>query len=178
MKVGVLSDTHLSDPSGLWQKATQRVRNAKTVDDLEQVLAQYFHDVDAILHAGDLVEMAVLERLQRLTPVVAVHGNMDTEGVRAELPAQRILEWESVRIGLTHGSGAPQGIVRRVLAQFEGEPLDAVVFGHSHQPLNERHAGVLCFNPGSPTDRIFAPYNSIGLLDIRDGSVTGTIIRV
>jgi predicted phosphodiesterase len=65
-----------------------------------------------------------------------------------------------------------------VLAQFHNEVIDAVVFGHSHHPLNEQHSGILCFNPGSPTDRIFAPFNSIGILEVVDQGLVGRLIRL
>ena len=100
---------------------------------------------------------------------------MDTVEVERAFPATRVLEIGGFKIGVTHGDGAPQGIIERVSAKFTG--VDAIVFGHSHQPLNERRNGVLLFNPGSPTDRIFAPYNSVGLLEISD-TISGQIIRL
>jgi len=36
---------------------------------------------------------------------------------------------------------------------------------------------ILFFNPGSPTDRMFAPYNALGLLELSD-TITGTLIRL
>jgi putative phosphoesterase len=83
------------------------------------------------------------------------------------------LEVNHFKIGLTHGDGAPQGIVERVKHHFTD--VDAIIFGHSHQPLNEQRDGILFFNPGSPTDRIFAPYTSIGILEVND-TITGRII--
>jgi putative phosphoesterase len=37
------------------------------------------------------------------------------------------------------------------VARFPG--CDAVVFGHTHLPVVERHRGVWLLNPGSPTER-------------------------
>ena len=52
-----------------------------------------------------------------------------------------------------------------------------LVFGHSHQPMNEIKDGILHFNPGSPTDKIFAPFNSYGILEIND-KINGKIIKI
>jgi predicted phosphodiesterase len=46
---------------------------------------------------------------------------------------------------------------------------DAVVFGHSHQPLHEREEGFEIFNPGSPTERRRAPAHTMGIGKIEAG---------
>jgi len=58
---------------------------------------------------------------------------------------------------------------------FADSKVDAVVFGHSHQPYCELKGGCLLFNPGSPTDRRFQPRFSYGLLSIDQTGVHGTI---
>lgn len=178
MKIGVLSDTHLSRTSGLLGSFRQRISNRRTFDDLRTLLQHHFQDVDLIIHAGDFVDVSVLEMLQEFKPVEAVYGNMDSGDVHLKLPEKRVLEIEGKKIGITHGSGAPQGIVARVSSRFPGEQVDAIVFGHSHQPLNETRNGILFFNPGSPTDRIFASYNSLGILNVTAEHIEGKILRV
>jgi len=177
MKIGVLSDTHLAYTSGVLSSVKHVLRNKYTLEDLRQLLTRHFRAVELIIHAGDFVDVAVLEMLQEFAPVEAVQGNMDPAAIRARLPEQRILELEGVTIGITHGNGGPQGILERVKAVFKDKPVDAIVFGHTHQPINERHEGILFFNPGSPTDRIFAPYNSLGILEITD-KIESSIIRL
>jgi putative phosphoesterase len=113
--------------------------------------------------------------LQELAPVEAVQGNMDTAEIRSTFPPKKELQIEGFTIGVTHGSGAPQGIIERIRSLFTD--VDAIVFGHSHHPFNERRDGILFFNPGSPTDRFFAPYNSLGILELRD-EIRGQIIRL
>lgn len=177
MKIGVLSDTHLSNISGVISSVKHILRNTRTIDDLRKLIVHHFHDVDRIIHAGDFVELAVLEMLQEFAPVEAVQGNMDTREIRATLPENTIFQVEGFTIGITHGNGGPQGILERVSACFRNKPVDAIVFGHTHRPINAIREGILFFNPGSPTDRIFAPYNSLGLLEISD-NIEGKIIRL
>lgn len=176
MKIGVLSDTHLTKPTGIVETVKHAIRNKRTLDDLRTIVQQHFHDVELIIHAGDFVEMAVFELLQEFAPVEAVHGNMDRIDIQQAFPTKKIIERQGVRIGITHGDGAPQKILERV-KQYFPEQVDVLVFGHSHQPVNQVRDGILFFNPGSPTDRIFAPYNSIGILELTD-RITGHLIRL
>lgn len=159
MRIGVISDTHIPRAAEWLPK--------KVCDDLK--------NVDLILHAGDLIEMDVLDKLKRLAPIKAVHGNMDDTEVRRALPTKETITIGKFKIGLIHGSGSPFGLIDRVGKEF-GD-VDVVVYGHSHSPENKMRNGVLFFNPGSPTDKIFARYNSYGILEVNDG-IKGEIIRL
>jgi putative phosphoesterase len=108
---------------------------------------------DGILHAGDLSTLAVLDELEALGPPVhAVHGNVDDAGVRARLPAARIVRAGGAAIALVHDAGAARGRLGRLRARFP--QADAVVFDHSHIPLHEQAPdGLQIFNLGSPTER-------------------------
>jgi putative phosphoesterase len=151
VRIAVISDTHLQDAA-----------------QAEELLWGHLYGVDAILHAGDVVTEEVIDLLERIAPVYGVAGNMDGPAVRRRWPTERLLEFGRFRIGLTHGSGPPLGLPGRVRRQFATVPegVDAIVFGHSHQPGIEEQAGVLLINPGSPTDRRYAPYCSYCLLEL------------
>ena len=66
--------------------------------------------------------------------------------------------------GVVHGFGAAHGLERRLRQEFEG--VDLIVFGHSHQPFLAPVDEVLMFNPGSPTDRRWAPSRALGLIHL------------
>lgn len=66
---------------------------------------------------------------------------------------------------------------KHVAAKFKSDNVDVIVFGHSHLPLNEKRSGVLYFNPGSPTDDIFSPYNSYGIIEV-SYNISAKIIKV
>ncbi len=38
--------------------------------------------------------------------------------------------------------------------------------------------GIIYFNPGSSTDKVFAPYNSYGVLEIKDNKIIPHIIKL
>jgi uncharacterized protein len=123
---------------------------------------------DLIVHAGDLITVAVLNDLKRLGRVVAVHGNVDDAAVRAALPEVATFEADGARIAILHDAGPAQGRLRRMRARFPD--ADAVIFGHSHMPLHERDEdGFAIFNPGSPTERRRAPHRTMGIARAQEG---------
>ena len=164
MKIGVLSDTHVP-------------LNAPGIPD--EVLRK-LEGVDMILHAGDLVELRVMERLNQIAETHAVCGNMDPPDVRAELPETLLLNVAGRRIGLIHGSGAPFRIADRAQAKFseiEGGLPDILIFGHSHQAAEDWRGSLLRFTPGSPTDRRFTRQRSYGILTLGE-TIESAIVRL
>jgi putative phosphoesterase len=157
MKIGVISDTHLREPS----------------KELERIVLAHFTDADMILHAGDFVDQRIIGFFQRWN-LIAVSGNMDSGEVRSLLPGKRIIDVSGFKIGLIHGWGSPIGLEKRVKGEFP--PLDCLVYGHTHYPVNHNRAGVHFFNPGSPT-RSFIGRNTIGILSLGK-EIKGEIIKV
>jgi putative phosphoesterase len=154
MRIAIISDTHM--PRG-----NRRIPPGC----LERCRA-----ADAILHAGDLVDVPVLELLRALGPPLhAIHGNVDTAAVRALLPARAELELAGVRIGMTHAPGPATGRLQRLRAAFPG--CQAVVFGHTHMPEHDEQDGFQIFNPGSPTERRRAPLHTMGMATVADGAI-------
>lgn len=133
---------------------------------------------DLVIHVGDFVDIGVLNMLKALKDVRAVYGNMDGLELRHVLPRQEIFQCENVRIGLIHGEGSPDGIVPRVMEHFQGEDLQAIVFGHTHEAMNETIGGVLFFNPGSPTDTVRAAFRSYGILEVNGSEIKGKIVKL
>ena len=158
MKIIVLADTHSRS--------------------LPQALLNDLPSADLILHAGDFTDPEVYSQLKAVKDIRAVYGNMDGTELRELLPKQAVFDREGVRIGLAHGDGNPEGIIRRLAKMFEGSGVQVIVFGHSHMPCQEMANGVLFFNPGSPTDTVRAPYLSYGILDVKDGKVKAKIVKL
>ena len=160
MRILVLSDTHMP----------------RITHDLPQAIYDEIPNVDLIIHAGDFVEKEVLDKLKTLKETKAVYGNMDSSNMHNCLNQKEIIEVGKFKIGLIHGHGAPRDIIEKVRGEFTG--VDAIVFGHTHAPMNIVKDGILFFNPGSPTDKIFAEYNSYGILEIDDKKIEGKIIKI
>jgi len=161
MKIGVISDTHIPEQA----------------KEIPKVILEDFKDCSLILHAGDLVTLDVLKKLKDVGRVVAVRGNMDHREVKEELPEKEVINIGNFKIGLFHGWGVPFDLINLAKRQFKDDKCDVIVFGHSHSPLSEWRDEVLFFNPGSPTNKMFSPYNSYGILEI-DEKINAKIIRI
>lgn len=159
MKIGVLSDIHLTNDNGMLQK----------------IIDKYMSDVDMFFLCGDFTTMRVYD-LFADKKVAAVAGNMDSRELRSTLPVKRVLDIHGFKFGLIHGWGPPGGIERRIRKEFNN--VDCIVYGHSHAPANSWSGGALFFNPGSPTDKRFAAHNSVGILTVTDEKLEGEIIRI
>jgi len=158
MKIVVIADTHS--------------------EKIPKPLIEAVKESDMVIHVGDFVDLEVLNMLKGLKDVHAVYGNMDGLELRQVLPKREIFSCEGVKIGLFHGEGGPDGIVPRVRAQFEDERVQAIVFGHTHEVMNEVVDGILFFNPGSPTDKIRAPFRSYGVLEVSGSEIKGKIVKL
>jgi hypothetical protein len=150
MRILVLSDTHIP-------------RMAK---EMPKAVYEEAKKCDLILHAGDLTENKLLEKLNKIKRTIAVCGNMDSPDLSASLKKKEVIELKGHKIGLTHGWGAPDGMIERIYGEFKDDGVDCIVFGHSHHALNESFKDVLFLNPGSPTDKVFAKFNSYGIIEI------------
>ena len=160
MKVICVSDTH-----------------ADGMGKLPAALYDALKTADLILHAGDITSPDVLEELKAIAPVEAVAGNMDGWDITNHHPDKKVVEAGGFRIGITHGAGRVTNIEERVLAIFENDNVDCIVFGHSHHAVVSQHGRVLLVNPGSPTDKRWAPYNSVAILVVGE-DMRAEIIRI
>lgn len=144
--IGLISDTHMP----------QRWAQMPTA------VSQVFAAVDMISHAGDVGELWVLDELSRIAPVVAVHGNDDTEDAQRELPYQQIVTIQQQRLLIWHShypnrvdelhsrrSGdLRQGLLRNI-ARARSAGVRLVHFGHWHLPLVFEQDGIVVVNAGA-----------------------------
>ncbi len=177
MRIGLISDTHIPTAGpDLWPQVYEALRG-----------------VDMIMHAGDLHDLAVLDWLEALAPVMAVSGNGDYRGPdRTEPPTDprlresRVLtlEGDGLRIGLVHDLLLPEAPPRRTLKglmeHFFDGPVDVIVRGSTHRAEIMTVKGVLIVNPGSPS---FPNHRSLSLgtiayLDVEGGQVQPSILQL
>lgn len=150
MRAGVISDTH-----GLLRP--------------EAVAA--LKDVEHILHAGDVGDAEILDRLGHIAPVTAIRGNVDRSGRCGRLPETELVELGGQSIYMLHDRMA-----------LDLDPvaagIGAVIFGHSHQPAIEWVKGVLFFNPGSAGARRFSLPVSLGFLEISESGIEARLLTI
>jgi putative phosphoesterase len=146
--VGVISDTH-----GLLRpEALAALRGS-----------------DYIIHAGDIGDPKILDKLAAIAPVTAVRGNVDHGAWAQRLPATNVLEIGEVSIYVLHS-------LQDLDLKPEAASFAAVVYGHSHVPKQESKNGVLYFNPGSAGPRRFNLPVSVGRLTVKGGKIDAKIL--
>ena len=129
-------------------------------------LIQALLTADLILHVGDITDPFVLDLLAAHAPIEAVAGNNDGLELTEQLGHTRVVVVEGARIGMTHGHLGPgRTTPERARLTFTGS-IDAIAFGHSHQPMIARTGEVWLLNPGSPTDRRRQPVFSFLHLEV------------
>ncbi|CAB3733584.1 hypothetical protein LMG24238_05962 [Paraburkholderia sediminicola] len=145
-RIGLISDTHnLVRPEAL----------------------QYLAGCDAIIHAGDICNQAVLDALAQIAPVTAVRGNNDIDEPVASLPTHVKLTVQQVTILVVHD-------IADVGDDPRSEGIDVVVTGHSHKPAISERDGVLFVNPGSAGPRRFKLPISAGMLIVEGAHASAT----
>jgi putative phosphoesterase len=140
----VTSDTHVP----------QRSR------DLPHPLWSAIEAADVVVHAGDWVDVALLDEIERRArALVAVHGNNDHGPLRQRLPEVARAMLGGVRLAVVHETGDKKGREARCAQRFPD--ADVLVFGHSHIPWDTTaDTGLRLINPGSPTDRRRQPHGT------------------
>jgi uncharacterized protein len=161
--VGLISDTHV--PS-----------RART---LPPSVFSAFKDVDFIIHAGDLVDLTVIDELEKLAPVLAVRGNMDnpeTCGALPEVNSLKVMDW---KIGVIHDPGS--AFSDEKLREIARENFfNVLVYGHTHSHSIRWAGKTLFINPGSPTapEPPFLCRPSVGLLKITRDEIAPEIVEI
>jgi putative phosphoesterase len=147
MLVGVLSDTHgYVDPR----------------------LGAAFDGVEAIVHAGDVGGIGVLDELRRIAPLHAVRGNNDEPLGGLGLPLHADFELGGMEFHLVHQlpHARPERSAR------------VVVYGHSHRTLIEDRKGVIYLNPGAAGRIGFHKLQTAALLRIDGGVIDARIVEL
>ncbi len=150
MIVGVISDTHgLLRPEAL----------------------DALRGVDHVLHAGDVGDPTILDRLRAMAPVTAIRGNIDMSGPCADLPATDAVELNGHLLYLVHSVGDLD-----LNPEIAG--VAAVISGHSHKPSVHEKGSVLYLNPGSAGPRRFSLPVTLALLRLEPKSVQAEIVAL
>jgi len=143
LRLGIVSDTH-----GL----------------LRPEVIPALKGVERILHLGDVGKASILTELEKIAPVTAIRGNVDTHGACAQLPEAEVVLIEnpshaSLYIYMLHD-------LKTLHLDPAAAKFAAVLHGHTHVPNFYTKKGVLYFNPGSCGPRRFELPVTVGLLMI------------
>ena len=161
MRVLAVADTHVPDHAPA----------------LSQEVLTLAGEVDLVLHAGDVTRADVLDELAARAPVRCALGNNDGPDVARWGAVERVeLVLEGVRVAMVHDAGPRTGRPRRLRRWFP--EADLIVFGHSHISMAFEEDGAWFVNPGSPTWKRREPEPTMVTIDLEEGRVTPTLIRL
>lgn len=150
MRIGVISDTHgVLRPEALAALAGS----------------------ERIIHAGDIGDPEILDRLSEIAPVTAVRGNVDRESWARNIPETNVLEVDGISFYILH-------ILESLDLKPEVAGMHAVIYGHSHIPKQDTKDGVLYFNPGSAGPRRFQLPVTVGKLIVNAGKIRADIVQL
>jgi putative phosphoesterase len=149
----------------------------KRARDLPEVLWAAVAAADVVFHAGDWVNLPLLDALTaRSRRLVAVYGNNDGPLLRARLPEIARVTLDGVRFAVIHETGQATGREIRCAARFPD--TDVLVFGHSHIPWDTvAPSGLRLLNPGSPTDRRRQPHGTYMTATIAGAALTDVTLH-
>ena len=150
MIIGIISDTH-----GLLRpEAVELLRGS-----------------EHIIHAGDIGSAEIVPELEKIAPVTAIRGNVDTQAWARRFAETEVVELAGLHIYVIHD-------VNALDLNPKAAGFAAVISGHSHQPKQEVKDGVLYFNPGSAGPRRFKLPISVGRLELVNGKVRAQICEL
>lgn len=149
----------------------------KRARDLPEPLWHRIESADVVVHAGDWVDVALLDELERRSRrLVGVRGNNDHGVLRDRLPEVARVELGGVRFAVVHETGDAKGREQRCAVRFPD--VDVLVFGHSHIPWDTvAPGGLRLLNPGSPTDRRRQPFATYLTATTDDGQLRDVILH-
>lgn len=144
--------------------------------DLPQTVWAEVDRADVVVHAGDWVDVGLLDRLEeRSRSLLACWGNNDGSAVRARLPEVATATLAGVRVSVVHETGARERRDERMRAAHPD--TDLLVFGHSHIPWDTSYAGLRLLNPGSPTERRREPHCTYLTAHLTDARVEDVVLH-
>jgi len=144
MLIGIISDTH-----GL----------------LRPEAIEVLRGSEHIIHAGDIGSPEIIPALEKIAPVTAIRGNVDTQPWAQRYSATDVVELAGFHIYIIHD-------VNSLDLNPKAAGFAAVISGHSHQPKQETKDGVLYFNPGSAGPRRFKLPVTVGRLEVSNGAIS------
>lgn len=159
MKLLVLSDSH------------------RYLDNARNVIKKIGTKMHCVIHLGDHEDDA--KELELEFPKLAfyyIKGNNDFGG---SAPFEQMLNFEGKKFLLTHGHRQQvHWGYTNIYYWAKEKGADAVFFGHTHMPCNERAEDILLFNPGSISLPRSTDNPTFGIIEIADdGIIRGSIME-
>ena len=118
---------------------------------LDERFIPHLKDSDEIWHAGDIGSLVIYDKLNEISKVKAVYGNIDNHQIRITLASEVFFKCEGLNIYMTHIGGYPGKYSKAVKEKIEKTKPDIFICGHSHilKVMNDKINNLLFINPGA-----------------------------
>jgi len=118
---------------------------------LDERFIPHLKDSDEIWHAGDIGSLDIYDKLNEISKVKAVYGNIDNHQIRITLASEVFFKCEGLNIYMTHIGGYPGKYSKAVKEKIEKTKPDIFICGHSHilKVINDKINNLLFINPGA-----------------------------
>jgi len=155
VRVVVIADTHVGD------------RRREATPGLMELAA----GADEVVHLGDFTDEGFARELEGRLELHAVFGNCDPPALRRRFPAERVVEFDGVKVALLHDLRAIRRGLEDEAAGWRERGVGLVLFGHRHRTMDEEAGGVRFINPGTAGDEILSDgVLTAGVLEVSGGS--------
>lgn len=142
---------------------------ADTHGHLPQSVSKAFQNSDLIIHAGDIGDPEVIDALEKIAPLRAVRGNMDTGQWAGRLQQTDTLKIGNKQLLVIHD-------VCDLNRQASFGKYHVVIYGHTHRPRVEKQQGILFVNPGSAVQPRYGYPPSVAMLEINADTIKARLI--
>lgn len=118
---------------------------------IDEKILKYVKKADEVWHAGDIGDLLVTDTLQKIKPLRAVYGNIDSTEARSEFPLDLRFTCEGVSVWMTHIGGYPGRYNPRIRKAIALNPPALFITGHSHilKVMPDKKLNLLHMNPGA-----------------------------
>lgn len=136
-------------------------------------VTEHLVDVDEIWHAGDIGDLASIEKYREMVTFRAVYGNIDDKNTQFIFKLNEIFMCEGIKVFMTHIGGYPGKYNARVSKIIREEKPNLYICGHSHicKVMPDKDNDLLHMNPGAYGHHGFHRVRTILKFEINEGKI-------
>lgn len=118
---------------------------------IDDRILDYASQADEIWHCGDFGNPEVIEKLEKITTLRGVYGNIDGEKVRKIFPEVSRFTIENVEVLMIHIGGYPGKYSPLAKKEIAEKAPKLFISGHSHilKAMYDQKNNLLHLNPGA-----------------------------
>ena len=140
---------------------------------IDDQILKFVKQADEVWHAGDIGNISIMDKLNKISPAKAVYGNIDNHLIRAEYPENLCFKIEGLKFWITHIGGKPYNYNKRTYSKLKDEKPDVFICGHSHicKVMMDKRLNTLYINPGAAGKVGFHNVRTLIRFNISSGSI-------